>query len=351
MRKDPKTPQPVPTAAPSASPTASVPLAATMAAVRSKRSRVTIGVDLMGSDHSPSVLLKTLQSLSLPPHVALAAIGTAEWKKQASFLQFYPASMRIEMDENPLHAVRKKREASLCIGMQLLKTRRIDALVSLGNTGALVAAAKMMVGTFPGILRPALLALMPTKKDPVAVLDVGANVKTQAEHLIQFARLGAAYQRACSVVTPRVGLLNIGSEPIKGTSERIRAYQMLLKKEAALYSFIGNIEGKELFDGEVDVLVTDGFTGNIFLKTAEGLASFILEQLHTHIPKKLLQQLKNHLDYPGALLIGTKKLIIKCHGASSPKSFGRAVQRAAQLIEDKFMDSFKKELTVNPKLK
>lgn len=307
----------------------------------------------MGSDNTPSSLLGAAVSLlsSLPSFIELVAIGTAEYEKSALFsgLVFYRALDAIEMDEHPLLALRRKKHSSLSIGLRLLKEGNLDALVSAGNTGALVSASKMILGTFPHILRPALLAMIPTKKFPVAVLDVGANVQAKARHLVQFARLGVAYQKARGIKTPRIGILNIGSEASKGTSEIRLAYQELTQ----FSSFAGNIEGKSVFDGEVDVLVTDGFTGNIFLKTSEGIASLVLDRLHAHIPKAIrvhLDDLQRHLHYaayPGALLCGVKGTVVKCHGYSTPEAFANGIRGAVEFVTTRFTHLLKQQLNAD----
>lgn len=313
---------------------------------------ISIGVDLMGGDHSPSLLLQALQSLSLPPSIHLTLIGTPEWAPATSSgFSYRCAPDVITMDEPPLQAIKRKKESSLCIGLRLLKEKKIDAFVSAGNTGALVSCAKLTLSTLPGLLRPALIALMPTKKHPVAVIDVGANVQAKAKLLVQFAQIGAAYQKARGIPHPKVGILNIGSEALKGTSELQLAYQELQANPHSSFQFAGNIEGTAVFNGEVDVLVTDGFTGNVFLKTAEGLASLILDRLHTHIPtaelKKLEPQLKDlqrHLhyaEYPGAILAGVKGIVIKCHGYSTPQAFCNAVQGAIDLVQHNFLKTLK----------
>ena len=176
----------------------------------------------------------------------------------------------------------------------------------------------------------------------------------KTEHLVQFALILAAYLRARGIERPSIGLLNIGSEPIKGTSERRLAYHALQTLHNPPFRFVGNIEGKSVFDGEVDGLVTDGFTGNVFLKTAEGIASLILDRLTTHIPADILTQLTPHLvdlqrhlhyaDYPGALLAGIKKIVIKCHGYSTPQAIAKAVLGAADLISERFIDVFQEKL-------
>jgi len=299
----------------------------------------------MGSDNAPQVLLNALDELPLPPDVEIVAIGMPEYKGIKRF-RYAVATEVIGMDEHPLLALRRKRNASLCVGLRLLKEGAIDAFVSAGNTGALVSSAKMILSTIPGILRPALLALIPTKKNPVAVLDVGANVQAKASHLVQFALIGAAYQKARGIEKPSIGILNIGSEAMKGTSELRLAYHELQMMSLAPFRFVGNIEGKSVFDGDVDVLITDGFTGNVFLKTAEGIASLILDRINAHIPqeelKKLqpeLNDLQRHLhyaEYPGALLAGVKGIVIKCHGYSTPRAFANGVIGAVELAREKF---------------
>ena len=249
-----------------------------------------IGVDVMGGAAAPEALLHALAQVSLPPGVKLTAIGLPEYRAMAS-MDYVSAPTFIGMDESPLTALRRKKDSSMMLGLKNLAAGKLDAFVSAGNTGALVSGAKLIVGTMPGILRPALLTQMPTKKEPVAVLDVGANVKVQAKHLVQFAELGAMSCRARGIQNPAVGLLNIGDEAMKGTSELQQAYQMLMKQKSPHFRFVGNVEGTSVFDGEVDVLVTDGFTGNVFLKTAEGIASLILDRFSALLPPEELKKL------------------------------------------------------------
>ena len=308
----------------------------------------------MGSDNAPAALLSAAASLLpfLPPYIELIAIGTPDCEKDAKSLglSFHPARESIEMEESPLLALRRKKQASLCVGLRLLKENKLGAFVSAGNTGALVSASKMILGTFPDIARPALLALMPTKKRPVAVLDVGANLQAKAAQLVQFARLGAAYQKARGIENPRVGILNIGSEASKGTSEIRLAYKELSKRSF----FAGNIEGKSVFDGDVDVLVTDGFTGNVFLKTAEGIASLVLDRLHARIPATALKDIQGHLDdlqrhlhyaqHPGALLCGVKGTVVKCHGYSTPEAFANGIRGAIEFASSHFIEVLQTQL-------
>lgn len=341
-----------PIAVPHAFPIASALHVVIMAIGQSKhvKNKIVIGVDLMGSDHDPQVLLNALQTL--PPQGELLAIGTS--KHLVSSFPIHVAPDFIGMEENPLLALRRKKEASLCIGMRLLKEKKIDAFVSAGNTGALVTAAKMILGLSPHVLRPALLALMPTKKEAVAVLDVGANIEAKASHLIQFTFMGSAFLQSRAVPTPSIGLLNIGSEAVKGTKEQRIAYRELQRLSAPPFRFVGNIEGKTVFDGEVNALVSDGFTGNIFLKTAEGIGGFILDQLYSQLPPDALEKLEpklndlqRHLhapEYPGALLVGVRGMVIKCHSYATPRAFADAVRSAMELAANGFMEVFQNKL-------
>jgi glycerol-3-phosphate acyltransferase PlsX len=297
----------------------------------------------MGNDNAPPLLLDCLKKLKLPSNVELIPIGTPLFKKEASPFVYVEAPEVIGMDESPLIALRKKRNASINVGMRLLKEGKIDAFVSAGNTGALVSSAKMILSTLPGILRPCLMTLMPTKKNPVAVLDVGANVQVKALHLVQFALLGAAYQKTRGIQKPTVGLLNIGSEAVKGTSELRLAYHELRKVTS--FKFAGNIEGKTVFDGDVDVLVTDGFTGNVFLKTAEGIASLILDRIEGVSGEIKKFESLRYGEYPGAILVGVKGIVVKCHGYSTPKGFSNAVLGAIELAQERFVQKLINDLS------
>jgi glycerol-3-phosphate acyltransferase PlsX len=340
-RKNQKTYRAAQTVAKIVYPIAFAPLAANTKA-NPLQPLLKIGVDLMGNDNAPQVLLDALKELPLPPGVQLVGIGTPEFEKSASPFPYFVASEVIGMEEHPLLALRRKKNASVHVGMRLLKAGQIHAFVSAGNTGALVSSAKMVLSTLPGILRPCLVTLMPTKKNPVAVLDVGANVEVKATHLVQFALIGAAFQKTRGIKMPNVGLLNIGSEPLKGTSELRIAYHELQKNNA--FRFAGNIEGKNVFDGDVDVLVTDGFTGNVFLKTAEGIVSLILDRIQLPSSELKAFQSLHYAEYPGALLAGIRGIVIKCHGYSTPKGFTNAVLGAIELAKEGFVQKLLNDL-------
>jgi glycerol-3-phosphate acyltransferase PlsX len=316
---------------------------------KSKNILPVIGIDLMGSDEdSESVLVSLLPSLEALKHTASFLLFGEEKNKaildKIPHISYRIATDQIEMNENPLLAIRRKKNSSLHLGIRSLKTREIQAFISKGNTGALLAMARAELEKLPSISRPALITLLPTKNSELAVLDVGANTSYKSAHLIQFAAIGIAYQKARGVSSPKVGLLNIGVEPIKGTPELRDTYQKLSELSARHHYplFYGNIEARDAFEGIVDVLVTDGFTGNIFLKTAEGMAGFVLSQLKGQTP---LERRLDYSEYPGALLAGVKGIVIKCHGSSKPQAFHHSLVSAIHLVREGFLEKVKKELT------
>ncbi len=315
----------------------------------------------MGSDTPPHLLFEAVAKAAehFDTHCTFIVLATQPVIEQLLALpqhknvRFHPTADVIAMSDDPLTAIRHKKGSSLVTGIRLLKKRQLDAFVSAGNTGALIAASTLTLPMLPGIHRPALLAVLPTAQGSVAVLDVGGNVYCKAHHLVEFAHMGAAYQR-CSqgLLTPRVGLLNIGAESKKGTSELRQAYQALeTYQESGSIVFHGNIEGREVFHGQVDVLVTDGFTGNVFLKSIEGMASFILETIARASPSAELQEALSALskrfhykEYPGAIVCGVEGVVVKCHGDASPTAFFNCIQGAVTLIQRQLLQQIKKQL-------
>lgn len=273
-------------------------------------------------------------------------------------LRFEVCPEVIEMDDAPLTAIRRKKNSSMVTGMRQLRDGVLDAFVSAGNTGALIASGTILLPMLPGVERPALLAMLPTRKGFVAVVDVGGNVSCKPAHLVQFARMGAAYLRSYGVThTPTVGLLNIGEESKKGTQEAREAYEMLQEacaSEADGMTFVGNVEGREVFQGKVDVLVTDGFTGNIFLKTAEGVSFFILDYLHDAFAEdsdprldnviRTLHGIVDYDEYPGAIVSGVDRILIKCHGSSSSRAMRRGLIGARKLLQSGWLDAMRHQL-------
>lgn len=313
-----------------------------------------IGIDLLGSDVSPQELLQAIIEFrsQLKETVTLTLLGTDVLFQHAAHppdgILFHSVQDVITMEDDPLYAIRHKKQSSLYLGIEMLKEGHLDAFISSGNTGALMAASKLLLSTLPGVQRPALLTLLPTRTSDVAVLDVGANTSHKAKHLVQFALMGAAFQKTRGISQPKVGLLNIGSEEKKGTPELRTAYETIKEiASSSSFTFVGNIEAREVFQGGIDVLVTDGFTGNIFLKTAEGIGMVILEELEAtaqeeDLPlKSALAGLRQHLhyaDYPGALLCGVQGIVIKCHGNATTQSLLASITSAYRLVEHRFLE-------------
>lgn len=331
-----------------------------------------IGIDLMGSDRSPAILFKAVEQAAEEfPQVDFVVFITqstldeillhrsAHLPSRHSHLEFHIVSDVIEMHDEPLIAIRQKKNSSLVLGFKFLKKHYLDGFVSAGNTGALIAGATLSLPLLPGIKRPALLAVLPTEKGRVAIIDVGGNVSYKAYHLAQFAQLGVAYQRCWEGIEyPRVGLLNIGVESKKGTSEVLQAYQLLLAMaQRGEMLFIGNVEGREVFQGAVDVLVTDGFTGNVLLKTSEGVSSFILHQLKAvlqeiapHQRMAIFRHLQHQFDYEeyqGAIVCGVDCVVVKCHGQSSSKGLFRGIQGAIRLVQNGFIHQIKQQMVLS----
>lgn len=303
----------------------------------------------MGGDTPPSTLLQAVleYKAKLDPSVTLVVISQ---EKPIEDIEFLQADDVIRMDESPLYAVRKKKNSSIGVGIRALLEGKIDALVTTGNTGALVAFASLYLPRLPQMQRPALLAVLPTAKGRVAVLDVGANIAFKSSQLLDYAKFGAYYRESFDqIVNPRIGLLNIGQEEQKGTPEIKEAYAAL--QAAFPKQFVGNIEGREVFEGKVDVLVTDGFTGNVFLKTCEGASSFLLEYLQKYFAneptKKVLthfHQTFNYAEHPGAILAGVDGLVIKCHGYSNTKALQSGIEGAIKLLQKDVLGKIKLKL-------
>lgn len=316
-----------------------------------------IGIDLLGCDTAPEILIKAIPSIfeELAETATLTLFATPSVFAHVHLppaIICQPVNEFVTMEDDPLVAVRRKKNSSIAVGMRMLKERQIDAFVSAGNTGALMANAMVYLGLISGITRPALMALLPTKQGEIAVLDVGANVTFTTDHLVQFAAMGAAFQKSRGIARPRVGLLNIGSEAKKGTQQLREAYQKLQELNQAQDPhapvFIGNVEGRDVFKGEIDVLVTDGFTGNVFLKTAEGIASVLLDQLeenateecspHLKSVLEIMRQRLHYAEYPGAVFCGVDGIVVKCHGDSGPQAFSNGIKGALRLIENDFLE-------------
>ena len=319
----------------------------------------------MGGDHGPSVTLPACRAfLAAHPQAELILVGRAEALAEAAGwprCTIVAATEVVEMHDPIEIALRKKKDSSLRVAVSLVKTdaagvARAQACVSAGNTGALMAVSRYVLKTLDGISRPAIATVMPNQRDGyTTVLDLGANVDCSAEHLLQFAVMGSALVSAVEGKdNPSVGLLNIGEEAIKG-SETIKQAGELLRAAAAggTINFQGNVEGNDIFTGATDIVVCDGFVGNVALKTAEGLASMLssfIRQEFTRTPYAKLAALValpvlnhfkarvDHRRYNGAALLGLRGLVFKSHGSADAFAFEQALNRAYDAARNRLLD-------------
>ena len=265
-------------------------------------------------------------------------------------IQIVHAPDRILPGESPASAVRRRPDSSIVTGVRLHRDGEVDAFVSAGSTGAMMAASLIFLRPLPGVDRPAIGTLLPTSIGATLMLDGGANVDCKPRHLQQFARLGHIYaQDLMGIERPRIGLLNIGEEPEKGNELSVETHA-LLSRAAGLH-FIGNVEGREIIRGGCDVLVCDGFVGNVLLKFYESVAEFIIELLRkemdrtgTRFDVKGAFRVLDYAEYGGAPLLGVNGLSVICHGASPPKAIGNAIGVAARAIRSKMVQHIAREL-------
>lgn len=311
----------------------------------------TIALDAMGGDHGASIVVPAaLMALKKNAGLKLILVGDESTisdvlvenkSKVSDRLSIQHASQVVEMDELPSQALRGKKDSSMRIAINLVKEGQAQACVSAGNTGALMATARFVLKTLPGIDRPAICTTLPTVKGHVYVLDLGANVDSSAEHLFEFAVMGSELASAVDEKTsPTVGLLNIGEEEIKG-NERVKEAARLLA--ASNLNYIGYVEGDGIFLGAADVVVCDGFVGNVMLKTTEGVAKMLshfikqefkknpLTMLAGLIAMPVLNAFKRRIDpreYNGASLVGLQGIVIKSHGGADALAFSNAIHEA-----------------------
>ncbi|MDT8990922.1 phosphate acyltransferase PlsX [Curvibacter sp. APW13] len=323
---------------------------------------ITLAVDCMGGDHGPSVTLPACRAfLEAHPHAELILVGLPEVLAEFSHprARVVAASEVVRMDDPLEVALRKKKDSSMRVAIAQVKEGAAQAAVSAGNTGALMAIARYVLKTMEGIERPAIAAQIPNATGgATTVLDLGANVDCTAEHLLQFAVMGSALVSVLSGdESPRVGLLNIGEEAIKG-NEVIKKAGELLRNAANSgdLNFYGNVEGNDIFKGVVDIVVCDGFVGNVALKTSEGLASMIGSFLKAEFSRNIftkfaallaysvLSALKKRVDhrrYNGAALLGLRGLVFKSHGSADAVAFGNALSRAYDAARNNLTEQVK----------
>ncbi len=321
-----------------------------------------VALDGMGGDHAPAEIVAGALLARRELGIEIVLVGAkdlleAELVRQGQpggAMQIVHASEAISMDEHPAQAVRAKRDASINVAMGLVKSGIASAFVSAGNTGAVMASALMTLGRIHGIERPAIGTIAPFSETGVLVLDVGANADVKPAYLVQFAQMGAVYcERVMGVANPRVALLNIGGEESKGTELVQEVYGRLAK---AGINFVGNIEGGEVHHGKADVIVTDGFTGNVAVKVTEGVADFIFRELRANLTSKLryklaamvlrpaLLKMRERMDpgtYGGVPLLGVNGVVMIAHGASDARAVKNALRAAHEGASSGMLDAIR----------
>ncbi|WP_044893802.1 phosphate acyltransferase PlsX [Bacillus alveayuensis] len=322
-----------------------------------------IAIDAMGGDHAPKeIVLGAMKAVEQFQDVEITLLGD-----ETQIRPFLTTDERIsiihtdeviEATDEPVRAVRRKKNSSMVLMAKEVSEGRAEACISAGNTGALMAAGLFIVGRIEGIDRPALAPTLPTVGgEGFLLLDVGANVDARSEHLLQYALMGSIYsEKVRGINKPRIGLLNVGTEDQKGNDLTKRAFQLI--KESGLH-FIGNVEARDLLNGVADVVVTDGFTGNVALKTIEGtaismfsmlksvLTSDFTSKLAAAVLKPRLLELKKKMDYSeygGAALFGLKAPVVKAHGSSDANAVFHAVRQAREMVEKDVAGTIKQAL-------
>jgi len=331
-------------------------------------SDVTLAIDCMGGDHGPAVTVPAaLRFLAATPAASVILVGRREAIEPelarraapAGRVRVRHAAQIVTMDESPATAVKRKKDSSMRVAIDLVKSGEAHAAVSAGNTGALMATAHFVLRTLPGIDRPALVSVLPTMRGQTYMLDLGASPDCRPEHLLQFAVMGSILVSAVEHrERPSVGLLNIGAEAIKGNQIVKQAGDLLRASEL---NFAGNVEGDGIFRGEVDVVVCDGFVGNVALKTSEGLARMMgtflreeftrspLRRLAALFARPVLAAFRRRVDprrYNGATLLGLRGVVVKSHGSADATAFCRAIERAAEEVQGGVLARIRERLAV-----
>lgn len=338
--------------------------------------RARIAVDAMGGDHAPEEIVAGALKAQKEFDVEIALVGELEQVKSAlekiqgnsnlpDGIRLIEAEETIAMDEDPMRSLRRKPKASINVAMNLVKSGEADAVVSAGHSGAVMASALLRLGRLPGVSRPAIGAVFPTinADKQVLVLDVGANVDCRPIFLEQFAVMGSAYSECVlGIEKPQVGLLNIGEEECKGNDLALRTYQLL--KNNPHIAFSGNAEGRDVLSGDFDVVVCDGFAGNILLKFAEAVGGVLLNILQEELPRgvrgqlgsavlmpnlKRIKQRVDHAEHGGGLLLGVAGVCIISHGSSDAASFANAIRQAQEAVDNRVLERMAVPIQVSKK--
>ena len=334
--------------------------------------KTVIAVDAMGGDLGPSVVVPGAIEAARQTGAKILLVGN-EATLDGELNRLSPSGVDLEivhapevagMDEKPSDILRRKKNASIQVACRLVRDGAAQGVVSAGHSGASVACGMFIMGRLPGVERPALAALLPTEKNPVVVLDAGANVDCRPYHLFQFGLMGDAFARdLLGYAAPRVSLLSIGEEEGKGNSQVKEAYELL--KLAQNLNFVGNAEGRDIFTGDIDVVVCDGFVGNVVVKMSEGLASALVRMLKRLFTSGFLPALGGMLakgafkkfattidyaEYGGAPLLGLQGLAIVCHGRSSARAMQNAIKMAGTFVRKGTNDRLAETILANEEL-
>ena len=330
-------------------------------------------LDAMGGDNAPDANLKGAVAAINQVSADIILIGKEEvissklqefYGKTAEEisprLKIHNATETIEMEDTPTLAIKRKKDSSMVVGFRMLKEGQGDVFISAGNSGALLTGATLIVGRINGIDRPALAGILPAYKSRLVLIDSGSNTNCRPINLLQFAQMSSIYIRnTYGVESPKIGLLNIGTEETKGNDLVKESYNLLKEKSEELnINFIGNIEGRDAFTGEVDAIVTDGFTGNVFLKAVEGLGKFVKRTLTESFSKNVgtrilavpslpaMKRFTTTMDYKsygGALFLGVKKPVVKAHGSSDEKLFEFTIKQAEEFVNNNTVEKLASE--------
>ncbi|MBO5478271.1 MAG: phosphate acyltransferase PlsX [Clostridia bacterium] len=326
-------------------------------------------LDAMGGDNAPDATIKgAVKAINdIKAEVMLIGnkdvinakikefYGKKDIKEISDRLSIYHTSETIEMCDIPTQAIKHKKDSSMVVGFNLLKEGKGDVFISAGNSGALLTGATLLVGRIKGIDRPALAGILPAYKGKLMLMDCGSNTNCKPINLLQFAQMATIYNRnTFGIERPTVGLLNIGTEETKGNDLVKESYQLLKEKAEELnLNFVGNVEGRDAFSGKLDILIADGYTGNVFLKTVEGVGKLVKRTLTENIKKNIftmlgalpampsikgLSKAMDYKEYGGALFLGVKKPVVKAHGSSDEKLFEFTIKQAEKFVENKAVE-------------
>ena len=330
-------------------------------------------LDAMGGDNAPDANIKGALNAINKIKAEVILIGKEEIisKKIKEFtgkeieevsdrLKIRNATETIEMTDTPTVAIKHKKDSSMVVGFKMLKEGEGDVFISAGNSGALLTGATLLVGRIKGIDRPALAGILPAYKSQLLLIDAGSNTNCKPINLLQFAQMSSIYlKNTYGIEKPTIGLLNIGTEETKGNELVKESYKLLKEKSEKLdINFVGNVEGRDAFSGKINAIVTDGFTGNVFLKTTEGLGKFVKRSLTESFTKNLLSKIlsipalpaikrfskvMDYKSYGGALFLGVKKPVVKAHGSSDSLLFEYTLIQAEKFVENKAVDKMIEE--------